>query len=135
MSKLSPHQQQIVSYLAQGYMQKDVAEKLHTGPTSIAESVKDIRKKRGSLERAIQEYLEQQDGTYTTEDEIPDEDEPTGPVMRCIKCGLVQPHECLNFTAIAERRRYRSNPGLVYDISSETPFLAGQNECRKRSKG
>lgn len=102
MTKLTPRQNMIVSHLAQGWKAKDLAIKLGTSPQVISEDIKHIRKRQGSIEKAIQNYLETND-PWTGEDEKPDEDEPAGPVQRCNKCDLILPHDCLNGQSMMRR--------------------------------
>src|SRR5690349_19917342 len=95
MTKLTDHETEVLSRLAQGYTQKEVAKQMNRSQQKISETVGYIRRKRKSLEKAIEWYRETHQDQYDA-DELPDEDEPAGPEpVRCERCGLAEPHRCL----------------------------------------
>jgi DNA-directed RNA polymerase specialized sigma24 family protein len=97
MTKLTDHETEVLGHLAQGYNQKETAEKLKLSPQTINAAVNQIRSKHRSLQRAIEWYMEQNQEQFAA-DELPDSDEPQGPVQRCERCSLVLDagHRCLD---------------------------------------
>lgn len=95
MTKLTDHEMEVLSRLAQGYNQREVAKQMHKTPQEINCAVGYIRKKHRSLDRAIEWYMDQHKEVFEA-DELPEPDEPQGPVQRCDRCNLVLPHDrCL----------------------------------------
>lgn len=69
---------------------------------------------------------------WTPADELPDDDEPIGPVQRC-QCGLVLPcGQCLSLQYVLDNRSAATPDDQQIDalVSSETPFQHGAGENR-----
>ena len=67
----------------------------------ISEDIKRARIRQGyGNTTALVRAFVTSGGNYTEADELPDADEPQGPVQRCNLCGLVLPHECTTVSAM-----------------------------------
>ena len=130
MTKLTDHETDVLSRLAQGYNQKETAKQMKLTPPAIHAVVEQIRAKQGGLDRAIKWYL---DGDWAGQavDELPDDDEPSGPVRRCSTCDLTEPHECL--PAAAKELRGPGNPN--YRLFSLNDEASRGRDVKRLGKG
>ena len=130
MTKLTDYEMEVLGRLAQGYNQKEAAKQLGLNFKALNGAVMSIRKKHRSLQKAIEWYMEQNRDVFE-QDELPDEDEPTGPVQRCGNCEAVlsgpgipkTKHVCLNW----EDHVYRQHNGTV----SHNPGSSGYRFFRE----
>lgn len=81
--RLTPRQREAAVLFGEGMDIDQVAAKMGIGYSQVTNLRGALASKCGSLENAICRVMEDMD-------ELPDEDEPYGPVQRC-KCGLVMP--------------------------------------------
>lgn len=85
MTKLTDHEMEVLSYLSMGLDQHETAKRMHTSYKALNQAVQSITKKHKGLQRAIDWYIAQ-DWAGHAVDELPEPDEPTGPVTRCQTC-------------------------------------------------
>ena len=93
-NRLRLDRRDIIEMLSQGLRSQDeAAAEMGTSAQVISEDVKRARIRQGySNTRALVRAFVTSGGNYTEADELPDADEPQGPVQRCNLCGLVPGH-------------------------------------------
>ena len=120
MKQLTARQEQVMRLFAEGLTGDLISVRLGLEQTDVSEHKRRIEAKFGSLEAAATHYM-------ADEDELPDPDEPSGPVRRC-KCGLVLPcHRCLSLDYVQECWNL-----AVRDPDGEEIHMVGERDRQRR---